>query len=240
MIEKIKQLPIKKWAYTAVFTFVILSFVSVILLRFVSVWATPLMVIRGVEQLGDRDRDFKVEKDWVSMDKISKNAVIAVLASEDQNFFEHKGFDFDAIEKAMAHNKFSKKKIGASTITQQTAKNVFLWPGRNWIRKGMEAYFTVLIELFWSKDRILETYLNVIEFGDGIYGIEAASQHYYHKSASSLTRSESAMLAAILPNPLKYNPNNPSKYLRKRQARINRQMYTIQYPNTEQSITFSN
>ena len=140
----------------------------------------------------------------------------------------------------MAHNKVSKKKIGASTITQQTAKNVFLWPGRNWIRKGMEAYFTVLIELFWSKDRILETYLNVIEFGDGIYGIEAASQHYYHKSASSLTRSESAMLAAILPNPLKYNPNNPSKYLRKRQARINRQMYTIQYPNTEQSITFSN
>lgn len=239
MIEKIKHLPVKKWVYTAVFTFVGLSFVSVIALRFVPVWITPLMVIRSVEQLGDKERDFRVEKDWVSMDKISKNAVIAVLASEDQNFFEHNGFDFKAIEKAMEHNKVSKKKIGASTITQQTAKNVFLWPGRTWLRKGMEAYFTVLIELFWSKDRILETYLNVIEFGDGIYGIEAASRHYYHKSASELNKSEAAMLAAILPNPLKYNPIAPSTYLKKRQKRINRQMYTIQYPATDGQYTIS-
>lgn len=230
MINKLKNIPYKKWFYTAIFSFVILSFVSVIALRFIPAVATPLMFTRSCEQLSDKTRDFRCEKEWVALDKISKNAVIAVLSSEDQNFSEHNGFDFEAIEKAMAHNKVSKKKIGASTITQQTAKNVFLWQGRNWIRKGMEAYFTVLIELFWSKDRIIEMYLNVVEFGDGIYGIEAASKHYYDKSAADLNKSEAAMLAAILPNPLKYNPFNPTKYLQKRQKRIMRQMYAVQYP----------
>lgn len=230
MISKLKSFPYKKWFYTALFGFVILSFVSVITLRFVPVIATPLMFSRSVDQLSDKERDFRWEKEWVSLDKISRNAVRAVLASEDQNFLEHNGFDFIAIEKAMAHNKVSKKKIGASTITQQTAKNVFLWQGRTWIRKGLEAYFTVLIELFWSKDRILETYLNVIEFGDGIYGIEAAAQHYYGKSAADLNKNEAAMLAAILPNPLKYNAFQPSTYLQKRQKRIMRQMYAVQYP----------
>lgn len=221
----------------ALFGFVILSFISVITLRFVPVVATPLMFSRSAEQLSDRERDFRWEKEWMSLDKISKNAVRAVLASEDQNFLEHNGFDFIAIEKAMEHNKVSKKKIGASTITQQTAKNVFLWQGRTWIRKGLEAYFTVLIELFWPKDRILETYLNVIEFGDGIYGIEAAAQHYYGKSAAVLNKNEAAMLAAILPNPLKYNALQPSRYLQKRQKRIMRQMYAIQYPAAGDQIS---
>ncbi len=230
MIQKIKNINFKKWLYTAIFSFVILSFVSVIALRFVPAIATPLMFIRSGEQLSDKSRDFRWEKDWVSMDKISKNAIIAVVSSEDQNFSEHNGFDFEAIEKAMAHNKVSKKKIGASTISQQTAKNVFLWQGRNWIRKGLEAYFTLLIELFWSKDRILEMYLNVVEFGDGIYGIEAAAQHYYGKSAADLNKSEAAMLAAILPNPLKYSPTNPTKYLKARQKRIIREMYAVTYP----------
>ena len=239
MINKLKNIPYKKWFYTAIFSFVILSFVSVITLRFIPAVATPLMLTRSCEQLNDRDRDFRCEKDWVSLDKISKNAVIAVVSSEDQNFAEHNGFDFEAIEKAMNHNKVSKKKIGASTISQQTAKNVFLWQGRNWIRKGLEAYFTVLIELFWSKDRIIEMYLNVVEFGDGIYGIEAASQHYYGKSCTDLNRSEAAMLAAILPNPLKYNPVNPTKYLQKRQKRIMREMYAVQYPAAPATISIS-
>ena len=237
MIQKIKNINFKKWLYTAIFSFVILSFVSVIALRFVPAIATPLMFIRSGEQLSDKSRDFRWEKDWVSMDKISKNAIIAVVSSEDQNFCEHNGFDFDAIEKAMAHNKVSKKKIGASTISQQTAKKVFLWQSRTWVRKGLEAYFTLLIELFWSKDRILEMYLNVVEFGDGIYGIEAAAQHYYGKSAADLNKSEAAMLAAILPNPLKYNPTNPTKYLKSRQKRIIREMYAVTYPAIESDVS---
>jgi monofunctional glycosyltransferase len=237
MIQKLKNINYKKWLYTAIFSFVILSFVSVIALRFVPAVATPLMIIRSGEQLNHRTRDFRWEKDWVSMDHIYKNAIIAVVSSEDANFSKHNGFDFEAIEKAMAHNKVSKKKIGASTISQQTAKNVFLWQGRNWLRKGLEAYFTLLIELFWSKDRILEMYLNVVEFGDGIYGIEAASQHYYGKSAANLNKSEAAMLAAILPNPLKYSPINPTKYLKKRQNRIVRQMYAVTYPAVSSDVT---
>ena len=237
MIKKLKSLPYKKWLYTTIFSFVILSFVSVIALRFVPAVATPLMFIRSAQQLNDKQRDFRWEKDWVSLDKISKNAVVAVLTSEDQNFCEHNGFDFEAIEKAMAHNKVSKKKIGASTISQQTAKNVFLWQGRNWLRKGMEAYFTVLIEIMWPKDRIIEMYLNVVEFGDGIYGIEAASQHFYGKHASELNKSEAAMLAAILPNPIKYSPVQPSKYLKNRQKRILRQMYAVQYPVAPQELS---
>ncbi len=230
MIKKLINIPYKKWLYTTIFSFVILSFVSVIALRYVPALATPLMFIRSAEQLNDKQRDFRWQKDWVSLDKISKNAVIAVLTSEDQNFSTHNGFDFEAIEKALAHNKVSKKKIGASTISQQTAKNVFLWQGRNWLRKGMEAYFTLLIEMMWPKDRIIEMYLNVVEFGDGIYGIEAASQHFYGKNASDLNKNEAAMLAAILPNPIKYSPVQPSKYLKNRQKRILTQMYAVQYP----------
>jgi monofunctional biosynthetic peptidoglycan transglycosylase len=164
------------------------------------------------------DKEIVFKKNWVPIDKISIQLQRAVISSEDQNFVEHHGFDFDAIGKAYDYNKNkkgSKPAIGASTISQQTAKNVFLWQGRTYIRKALEAYFTVLIELIWSKERILEVYLNVIEMGDGIYGAEAASQLYFHVPAKKLSRQQAAAIAAILPNPRKWNaakPNGKLKY----------------------------
>jgi monofunctional biosynthetic peptidoglycan transglycosylase len=211
---------LKRILYKSALWFLVISVSLTVIYRFVPVPVTPLALIRCVEQATDKNRKVRLDKDWVSMDQISPYMAQAVIGSEDMNFLEHNGFDFEAIEKAIQHNKSSKKKVGASTISQQTAKNVFLWNGRNWVRKGLEAYFTVLIETLWPKQRILEVYLNVIEFGDGIYGVEAASQAYYHKPASKLTRSEAAMLAAILPSPLRWSPVHPTKFLRKRQAHI--------------------
>ncbi len=177
-----------------------------------------------VKQAFDDKRDVRLKKDWVSLDEISPDLQLAVVCAEDQNFLEHYGFDLDAIEKALKHNKNHKRKRGASTISQQTAKNVFLYDGRNWIRKGLEVYFTFLIELTWNKERIMEVYLNVIEFGDGIYGAEAASQHFFKASAKDLTRNEAALLAAVLPAPRKYSAKAPGSYIKKRQAWILSQM----------------
>lgn len=185
------------------------------------------MLIRCAEQTFDDKRDVKLKKDWVSLEEISPNLQLAVVCSEDQNFLEHYGFDFDAIEKAVKHNKSHKRKRGASTISQQTAKNVFLYDGRNWIRKGLEVYFTFLAELFWSKERIMEVYLNVIEFGDGVYGAEAAAQEFFHTSAKKLSRQQAALLAAVLPNPRKFSARNPSAYVRKRQSWIILQMNNL-------------
>jgi len=204
--------------------FFILSIASIILFRWIPVPVTPLMLIRCVEQMFDDKRDVKLKKDWVSLDEISPHLQLAVVCSEDQNFLNHRGFDFDAIEKAMEHNKGHKRKRGASTISQQTAKNVFLTSGRNWLRKGFEVYFTFLIETFWSKERTMQVYLNVIEFGDGIYGAEAASQQFFHISAKKLTRQQAALLAAVLPNPRKFSAKSPSNYIRKRQSWIIGQM----------------
>lgn len=197
------------------------SIFFVILYRFVNPPVTPLMVIRMIQQSSD-NQPLKLRKNWVSLDKISPSMPLAVIASEDNLFMEHHGFDMDAIEKAREYNlkKEGKKLRGASTISQQTAKNVFLWPQRSWLRKGLEVYFTVLIELIWGKQRIMEVYLNVIETGKGIYGVEAASRTYFKKSASSLTRGEAALIAAILPNPLKWNPAMPTAYLSGRQQWI--------------------
>lgn len=195
-----------------------------VLYSFLPVPLTPLMVIRSREQAGDADRQVRLKKDWVGFGELSPHLQLAVVCAEDQNFFEHAGFDFGAIEKAYKHNKNHKRKRGASTISQQTAKNVFLWPGRSWVRKGLEVYFTFLVETIWSKKRIMTVYLNVIEFGDGIYGAEAASQHFFKKSARNLTRQEAAMLAAVLPNPIKYSAGRPSKYVRSRQQKILAQM----------------
>ncbi len=181
------------------------------------------MVIRCVEQKMD-GKDMKLKKDWVSFENISPNLQLAVVCSEDQNFLKHNGFDFEAIDKAMEHNEKSKRKRGASTISQQTAKNLFLWPGRSWIRKGFEVYFTALIELVWSKERIMEVYLNIIEMGDGIYGAEAASEKYFKKSALSLSKQDAALIAAVLPNPRKWSPAQPTGYLRKRQGFVLQQM----------------
>ncbi|MBN7809589.1 monofunctional biosynthetic peptidoglycan transglycosylase [Algoriphagus sp. H41] len=204
-----------------------LSIGLVIVYRFVPVPLTPLMVIRVVEQAFDKEKEMRLYKDWVPISEISKNAPQAVIAAEDQKFLDHNGFDFEAMEKAWENNKKGKRIKGASTITQQTVKNVFLWPSRSYIRKGLEAYFTVLVELIWSKERIVEVYLNVIEMGEGIYGIEAASQAYYKKPASKLSRSQAAMIAAVLPNPRRWTPTRPTGYIQGRQAWILRQMNNL-------------
>jgi monofunctional glycosyltransferase len=207
--------------------FFILSIGFTILYRFVPVPITPLMVIRLWEQAWDEKKDIRLTKDWVSMSKISRHMPQAVVAAEDQKFLDHWGFDMEAMEKAWEGNKRGKRIKGASTITQQTAKNVFLWPSRNFVRKGLEAYFTLLMELLWSKERIMEVYLNVIEMGDGIYGIEAAAQTYFKKPAAKLNRSEAAVIAAVLPNPRRWNPSRPTGYIRGRQSWIMRQMNNL-------------
>jgi monofunctional biosynthetic peptidoglycan transglycosylase len=197
-----------------------LSISFTILYRWVNPPVTPLMIIRLFNQHSN-DKPLTLKKDWVALKDISPSMVQAVVASEDNLFLRHHGFDWDAIDKALTRNKNRKKHIhGGSTITQQTAKNVFLYPRRSYIRKGLEAYFTVLIELFWSKERIIEVYLNVIETGDGIYGVEQAAQIYYNRPAARLTKPQSAMIAAILPDPRRRNPSRPSAYMIKRQAAI--------------------
>jgi len=193
-----------------------LSIFSVVIFRFVPVPVTPLMLIRCIEQVFSSD-DLRMKHDWVSIDEISKNLPLAVVCSEDQNFMNHSGFDIKAIERSMDAAKRGAKRVkGASTISQQTAKNVFLWPGRSWIRKGFEVYFTVLIEFVWTKERIMEVYLNSIEMGKGIYGAEAAANFYWKTSAKNLSRTQAASIAAILPNPLKYSANSPGPYVQER------------------------
>ena len=203
----------------AIYAFFISSILIVILYRFINPPATPLMIFRCAEQVVD-GKSLALNKQWVPINQISPNLQTAVIASEDIHFLTHFGFDIEAIQKANELNKRGSKLHGASTITQQTAKNVFLWPGRDWIRKGMEAYFTLLLETFWSKQRIMEVYLNVIEMGDGVYGAEAASQMYFGKSASQLTREQSALIAAVLPNPRKWHPNTPTSYIQRKKNRI--------------------
>ena len=169
----------------------------------------------------------KLKRDYISYDEMGNNVKKAVIAAEDQQFFDHNGFDYKAIEKAMQHNQKGKKLRGGSTISQQTAKNVFLWQGRSWVRKGLEAVYTFIIELVWGKEVILERYLNSIEMGRGVFGVESASQYYFNKSAINLTKSEAAWIATILPNPRKYDPHNPSAYLTKKHNWIMRQMNNI-------------
>lgn len=201
----------------------LVTVIWVLAYRFINPPITLLMVQRNWERKAD-SKPGKIEKKWVKFEDISDNMKRAAVSAEDQLFLKHMGFDINAIEKAYASNKNGKKIKGGSTISQQTAKNVFLWPGRSYIRKAFEAYFTLLIELLWSKERILEVYLNVIEMGDGIYGAEAASQAYYHKSCKNLSRAEAALIAACFPNPLRWTPKKPSGYIRHRQYLIMRNM----------------
>lgn len=193
-----------------------------------SVMPVPFSAVMVERQLGawlSGDFGYVAHSDWVSMDEISPWMGLAVIAAEDQKFPDHWGFDVSAIEKALAHNERNENRIrGASTLSQQTAKNLFLWDGRSWVRKGLEAGLTLGIETVWSKKRILTVYLNVAEFGDGVFGVEAAAQRYFHKPASRLSLSEAALLAAVLPNPLRFKANAPSGYVRSRQAWIMRQM----------------
>ncbi|EPR66549.1 monofunctional biosynthetic peptidoglycan transglycosylase [Cyclobacterium qasimii] len=215
------------WVGKVLLAMFVASIVMVVLLSVFPVYFTPLMGIRTVEQVFSEDKDLVLKKDWEPIEKISPHLYLAVIASEDQKFLSHGGFDWEAIESAFKGNKSGKQLKGGSTISNQTAKNVFLWPGRNFVRKGLEAYFTVLIELMWGKERILEVYLNVIEMGDGIYGAEAAAQYYFKKPASDLNRQEAALIAAVLPNPIRWRPDKPTDYIRKRQSWILRNMRNL-------------
>ena len=227
IFNRIKK--ILKWVVVVFFGSTILSVVA---LRFIPVYFTPLMFIRLGEQIA-KGEEMKMRHLWVPLDEIAPSLPLAVMASEDAHFMEHHGFDFNAIEKAAKRNmsKKHKRKLGASTISQQTAKNVFLWPGRTWVRKGFEVYFTALIEMMWSKERIMEVYLNSIEMGDGIYGAEAVAQRHFHCSAKDLSKSECAMIAVSLPNPRKFDSAHPSSYMRKRQSRILREMKFVKFPS---------
>lgn len=203
---------IVRWVLSLFFASTILS---VIAYRFIPVYITPLMVIRCFQ-----NGDFTIHHHWVPLESMSPHMPVAVMASEDSRFLLHHGFDFNAIGKAARHNISGGKKHGASTISQQTAKNVFLWPGRSWIRKGIEAYFTALIEVFWSKQRIMEVYLNSIEMGNNIYGVSACAEYNFGKTADGLSRGDCALIAATLPNPRKFSSKYPSAYMLKRQRQI--------------------
>lgn len=199
------------------YTIAIISIFSIIWGRFFN----PIITITQIEGLVKYQ---KLDRDYISFDEMGRNIKKAVIASEDQNFYRHNGFDFQAIQKAFADNQKGKKLKGGSTISQQTAKNVFLWNGRSYVRKGLEAIFTFIIEKVWSKDIILERYLNSIEMGQGVFGVEAASHYYFGKSAADLTKSEAAWIAVCLPNPKKYDPKNPSSYLSRKHSWVMRQM----------------
>ncbi|MBT2622417.1 MULTISPECIES: monofunctional biosynthetic peptidoglycan transglycosylase [Chryseobacterium] len=211
MWKKIKQL---------LFIILILNVVFIVWGRFFN---PPITIT----QIGGLFEYGKLQRDYISYDEMGNNVKKAVIASEDQKFFTHNGFDYVAIEKAMKNNEKGKKVRGGSTISQQTAKNIFLWQGRSWIRKGLEAVYTFIIEKVWGKDIILERYLNSIEMGRGVFGIEAASEYYFGKSSKDLTSSEAAWIAAVLPNPKEYDPKNPSSYLTKKHNWILRQMRNV-------------
>ncbi|EOI5798210.1 monofunctional biosynthetic peptidoglycan transglycosylase [Cronobacter dublinensis] len=197
---------------------------GILLFSFMPVPFSAVMVERQFSAWFSGDFSYVAHSDWVSMDEISPWMGLAVIAAEDQKFPEHWGFDMAAIQKAVSHNERSRRIRGASTLSQQTAKNLFLWDGRSWLRKGLEAGLTLGIETVWSKRRILTVYLNIAEFGEGVFGVEEASQRYFNKSARRLTASEAALLAAVLPNPLRFKATAPSGYVRARQQWILRQM----------------
>ncbi len=226
---------ILKWVVVAFFASTILS---VIAYRFIPVYLTPLMLIRVVEQV-EEGKDMKLKHHWVPLEKMSSHMPVAVMASEDGNFLNHHGFDFKAIQHAAERNAKhpEKRKLGASTISQQTAKNVFLWPGRSWLRKGLEVYFTALIELMWSKQRIMEVYLNSIEMGDGIYGVDAVAHEHLYCDAADLTPEQCALIAATLPNPRRFSSKTPSDYTQKRQKRIVHEMkFVPKFPQKGEDI----
>ena len=203
---------------------------AVLIYRVCPVYVTPLMLIRCVQQVKQGEK-IRLKHHWVPLSEISSDLPLAVISSEDQRFLIHHGFDFDEIGKAIKERQKGKRQRGASTISQQTAKNVFLWPGTSWVRKGLEVYFTALIEIFWGKQRIMEVYLNSIEMGDGIYGAEAVAQQHFGYPASRLSPANCALIAATLPNPLRFSSANPSGYMLRRQTWILNQMrYISRHP----------
>lgn len=215
---------VKRWIRFLLILHIQWSLIFICLYRVIPVPVTPLHMIRLFEE-NKTDKERKIDKSWRSLNDMSPNMPLAVVTSEDPMFFTHHGFDFEQIKNSLERNIEKGKKLrGASTISQQTAKNLFLWPSRSWIRKGIEVYFTVLMEACWNKRRILEVYLNIIEMGDGIYGTEAAAQNYFHKSSEKLTKGEAALIAAVLPNPRRWHPDAPTPFIRKKQLKIVRYM----------------
>lgn len=228
ILSRIQQ--IVRWIVLLFFGSTILA---VLAYKWIPVYVTPLMIIRCVQQVGRGER-IRLRHHWVPLDSMSIYMPVAVMASEDQRFLEHNGFDFREIRNAVEERVSGKRHRGGSTISQQTAKNVFLWPRSSWVRKGFEAYFTVLIELVWGKERIMEVYLNSIEMGDGIYGAEAVAQLHFARPASELTRANCALIAATLPNPLKFSSESPSPYMLRRQTAIMREMRHVDvFPQKE-------
>ena len=221
MLGKLQKL--LRWIVLLFFGSTILA---VLVYKWCPVYVTPLMVIRCAQQVHHGEK-LRLKHHWVPLDSMSIYMPVAVMASEDQRFLDHNGFDFIEINKTIKERKSGKRFRGGSTISQQTAKNVFLWPKQSWVRKGLEAYFTVLIELIWGKERIMEVYLNSIEMGDGIYGAEAVAQQHFGRRAITLTRPNCALIAATLPNPLKFSSKEPSSYMLKRQTAIMAQMRHI-------------
>ena len=231
ILKKIRN--IVRWVVVLFFSTTILAVVAY---RFIPVYLTPLMIIRCFQQVSE-GKSITLYHHWVPMARISPHMPVAVMASEDSRFLKHHGFDFNAIESAARNNARGGKVHGASTISQQTAKNVFLWPGRSWTRKGFEAYFTFLIEMMWSKQRIMEVYLNSIEMGDGIYGVDAVAEYHFDKKAADLFRSECALIAATLPNPRRFSSKYPSAYMKKRQRQIEREMrFVPSFPQEGQDV----
>lgn len=232
--EKIERDGFRRWFFKFLLikipvAFVVFSVLWVLMLKWVPVWFTPLMISRSIEYRNDDS--FKTHKKWRSYENISPELAKAVIASEDNLFAEHNGFDWKEMKKAIRdHREKGKKLRGASTISQQTAKNVFLFPSKTFVRKAIEAYFTVLVELIWGKERILEVYLNVAEMGKGIYGAEAASQEFFDKNAAGLTRREASLIAACLPNPIERHADRPSQYVAKRAGQIRTLIPKIAYP----------
>ncbi|HMK84422.1 MAG TPA: monofunctional biosynthetic peptidoglycan transglycosylase [Steroidobacteraceae bacterium] len=206
---------------------VALSVVAVASLRWIDPPFSAFMAEAGLAAWTNRDKSYVFRHSWVDLAHISPNLPLAVVASEDQKFPDHWGFDVEAIEKAYEMNQHRHRVHGASTISQQVAKNLYLWPGRSFLRKGLEAYLTLLIEACWPKRRILEIYLNIAEFGRGTYGAEAAAQRFFHEPAARLTRSDAALLAAVLPNPERYSATSPSRYVLERRDWILTQMQAL-------------
>jgi monofunctional biosynthetic peptidoglycan transglycosylase len=213
-----------KWLGTGLLAWVLVTATPVLLLRWLPPTTSAFMVQARVAAWHARRHDYRTDFRWVSLEQISPHAAIAVIASEDQQFPFHAGFDFDSIREAVRASEHGKRLRGASTISQQVAKNLFLWPGHSFVRKALEAYFTVLIETLWPKERILEMYLNIAQFGDGIYGVQAAAERFWRKPALRLSSAEAATLAAVLPNPLRLHADRPSSYVIARRDWILAQM----------------
>jgi monofunctional biosynthetic peptidoglycan transglycosylase len=221
----------QRWLLALPALFVLATGLQVLLLRWLDPPVSAFMVARRLQAVGAGDWRFRVAYDWRDLDRIASCLPLALIAAEDQNFANHHGFDFRAIHKARQHNARGRKVRGASTISQQLAKNLFLWSGRSWVRKGVEAWYTGLIELLWPKRRILEVYANVVEFGDGIYGAQAAARRFFGRNASALGNEQCARLAAVLPNPKRYNAARPGPYVQRRTRAIQRQMRYLGGPD---------